>query len=342
MDKDYEIITECEEEMGIVDDAADLINEEEINAEITKAIKELKKEGKGEEDLLSDLDFSDMDSIDSLGIYFRQIGSIPLLSASEERELAAKMTAGDMAAKKELIERNLRLAAAFAKKYQNRGLDLPDLLQDATMGLISGISHFDYTKGFKLSTYCSYWIRQALTRSLADKARIIRLPVHLIDKVGKVQRMQKQLSLDLGHEPSVSELAQATGLSTAKVTELLSYAQDTVSLNAPAGEDDAEREDFIADKETPSLEQQAERQALVEACHKAMSSKLTEREQKVLSLRFGFEGEEMTLDQVGKILVPAVTRERVRQIERRAIQKLRTPSTAKLLQDFYDGRVISA
>lgn len=271
--------------------------------------------------------------------YFRQISSVPLLSVQEERSLAEKMAGGDMKAKKKLIESNLRLAASFAKKFQGRGLDFQDLLQEANLGLIRGVERYDYTTGNRLSTYVSCWIKQALSRAISDKARSIRIPAYMVDRIGKVKRLQMELTSELGYEPSSAELAESLNMNEKTVNELLAYAQDTVSLNDTFGEDDdTQREELIADEAAPSPELMIEENDMIDACKKAISS-LNEREQKIIRLRFGFEGEPKTLEEVSHRF--NISKERVRQIEKRCIEKLRDPAVMQMLIDFYEGGALA-
>ncbi len=291
------------------------------------------------EDEISRLEKSFADSSrakinDPVKMYLKEIGQIPLLTAQEEREVAKRITEGDEEAKKELISANLRLVVSIAKKYVGRGMHLLDLIQEGNCGLIKAVDKFDYTKGFKFSTYATWWIRQSITRAIADQARTIRIPVHMVENINKLARIQRQLVQDLGRDPLPEEIAEKSEVFSAdKVREIQKIALEPVSLETPIGEeDDSHLGDFIEDKETISPDAYASNQLLKDEIN-AMLEGLTEREEEVLRLRFGLEdGCTRTLEEVGKKF--NVTRERIRQIEAKALRKLKHPSRSKRLRDF--------
>ena len=272
---------------------------------------------------------------DSVKMYLKEIGKIELLNAEQEREIAQKMADGDEEAKEMLINSNLRLVVSIAKKYMNRGLSLLDLIQEGNIGLIKAVDKFDYTKGFKFSTYATWWIRQAITRAIADQARTIRIPVHMVETINKLTRVQRQLVQDLGREPTTEELAKEMGMEPAKIREIQKISQDPISIDKPVGEEeDSHLVDFISNDELAAPEEEVARILLKEDLIKALNS-LTERERKVIELRFGLkDGIPMTLEQVGKKL--GVTRERIRQIEAKAIRKLSRASSSKKLEGYTD------
>ena len=270
---------------------------------------------------------------DPVRMYLREIGKIPLLSFDEELELAQKVLDGDEEAKKKLSESNLRLVVSIAKKYVGRGMLFLDLIQEGNMGLIKAVEKFDYTKGYKFSTYATWWIRQAITRAIADQARTIRIPVHMVETINKLIRTSRLLLQRLGREPSPEEIAQELEISVEKVMEIQKIAQDPVSLETPIGEeDDSHLGDFIQDDDSPAPQDAAAYTMLKEQLEEVMNT-LTPREAKVLKLRFGLEdGKARTLEEVGKEF--DVTRERIRQIEAKALRKLRHPSRSKKLKDY--------
>jgi RNA polymerase primary sigma factor len=272
---------------------------------------------------------------DSVKMYLKEIGKIDLLEPEEERIIAQKMAEGDEDAKETLINSNLRLVVSIAKKYMNRGLSLLDLIQEGNIGLIKAVDKFDYTKGFKFSTYATWWIRQAITRAIADQARTIRIPVHMVETINKLTRIQRQLVQDLGREPTTEELAEAMGMEPAKIREIQKISQDPISIDKPVGEEeDSHLVDFISNDELAAPEEEDARNLLKEDLIKALGT-LTERERKVIELRFGLkDGVPMTLEQVGKKL--GVTRERIRQIEAKAIRKLSRASSSKKLEGYID------
>ena len=272
---------------------------------------------------------------DPVKVYLKEIGSFPLLSLEEEIELAEKILQGDSYAKKKLAEANLRLVVSIAKRYVGRGMLFLDLIQEGNLGLIKAVEKFDHTKGFKFSTYATWWIRQAITRAIADQARTIRIPVHMVETINKVKKVQSQLLHKNGQEPSVEDLAEELDMPQEKVREILKVAQEPISLESPIGEEeDSHLGDFIPDSDAPIPEEAATHALLKEQLGEVLAT-LTPREAKVLSLRFGIEdGRPRTLEEVGKEF--NVTRERIRQIEAKALRKLRHPSRNKKLKDFLD------
>ena len=270
---------------------------------------------------------------DPIREYLKEIGSIPLLSAQEEYDLARKKAEGDTDAQKQLVEANLRLVVSIAKHYTGRGMSFLDLVQEGNIGLMRAVEKFDYTKGYRLSTYATWWVKQAITRALADQSRTIRLPVHMVETVNRIRRAQRNLSVSLGREPSVDELAENLGMTRRRVTELLQASGDTVSLETPVGDEDgSSMGDFVADDSNESTEDKAESFLLREEIDEMLKG-LSPREREVIILRFGLEtGKPMTLEEVGKRF--NVTRERIRQIETAALRKLRNPSKSKKVRDF--------
>ena len=314
------------EEMGV-----DLLQddfEEEPDVDELQNIEEVED--------LQDLNLANFDGVnidDPVRMYLREIGKIPLLSFEEELELAQLVLDGDEDAKKKLSESNLRLVVSIAKKYVGRGMLFLDLIQEGNMGLIKAVEKFDYTKGYKFSTYATWWIRQAITRAIADQARTIRIPVHMVETINKLIRTSRLLLQRLGREPSPEEIAQELEISVEKVMEIQKIAQDPVSLETPIGEeDDSHLGDFIQDDDSPAPQDAAAYTMLKEQLEEVMNT-LTPREAKVLKLRFGLEdGKARTLEEVGKEF--DVTRERIRQIEAKALRKLRHPSRSKKLKDY--------
>ena len=272
---------------------------------------------------------------DPVRMYLKEIGKVPLLTAEEEKELAMKMEAGDMEAKKRLAEANLRLVVNIAKRYVGRGMLFLDLIQEGNLGLIKAVEKFDYRKGYKFSTYATWWIRQAITRAIADQARTIRIPVHMVETINKLIRVQRQLLQELGREPYPEEIAEKMGLPVERVREIQKISQEPVSLETPIGEEeDSHLGDFIQDDNVPVPAEAAAFTLLKEQLVEVLGT-LTEREQKVLCLRFGLEdGRARTLEEVGKEF--DVTRERIRQIEAKALRKLRHPSRSRKLKDYLD------
>ena len=270
---------------------------------------------------------------DPVRMYLKEIGRVPLLTQEEEQALAQRIEEGDDAAKNQMIEANLRLVVAVAKRYVGRGMHFLDLIQEGNMGLLKAVEKFDYRKGYKFSTYATWWIRQSITRAIADQARTIRIPVHMVETINKVARASHQLVQELGREPNAREIAEYLDLPLSKVEEIMKLSQEPISLETPVGEeDDSHLGDFIQDNEVSEPMEAAAANSLREQLEKALSM-LTEREAKVLRLRFGFEdGKTHTLEEVGKEF--NVTRERVRQIESKALRRLRHPSKSKALRDF--------
>ena len=288
-----------------------------------------------------DIDLDAIDLLEGIGtedpvrMYLKEIGTVPLLSADEELRLAKRKAEGDESAKERLIEANLRLVVSIAKRYTGRGMSFLDLVQEGNLGLIKGVEKFDYTKGYKLSTYATWWIRQSVTRALADQARTIRVPVHMVETINKMSKMQRKLTLELGYEPSVAELSEALGMSEDKVMEIMQIAREPASLETPIGEeDDSNLGDFVADGNVVTPEGNVESVMLREHID-ALLGDLKERERQVIILRFGLEdGHPRTLEEVGKAF--NVTRERIRQIEAKALRKLRHPSRSRKLKDYLD------
>lgn len=323
------------EEMDSVFDAFEEIGvdllpddfEEEPDLEDLKEVENLKL------DEITDTSFEGISVDDPVRMYLREIGRIPLLTYDEELELAKKILEGDEDAKQKLAESNLRLVVSIAKKYVGRGMLFLDLIQEGNMGLIKAVEKFDYTKGFKFSTYATWWIRQAITRAIADQARTIRIPVHMVETINKLIRTSRHLLQQLGREPSPEEIAAEMEIPVEKVTEIQKIAQDPVSLETPIGEEeDSHLGDFIQDEDSTAPHDAASYTMLREQLEEVMNT-LTPREAKVLKLRFGLEdGKSRTLEEVGKEF--NVTRERIRQIEAKALRKLRHPSRSKKLRDY--------
>ncbi len=272
---------------------------------------------------------------DPVKVYLKEIGRVPLLTSEEEVELAIRISDGDVSAKQRLSEANLRLVVSIAKRYLGRGMQFLDLIQEGNLGLIKAVEKFDYTKGFKFSTYATWWIRQAITRAIADQARTIRIPVHMVETINKVKKVQSQLLHQNGHEPSPDEIAEEIDMPVDKVREIMRVAQEPVSLETPIGEEeDSHLGDFIPDNDAPAPADAASHTMLREQLSDVLST-LTPREAKVLKLRFGLEdGRSRTLEEVGKEF--NVTRERIRQIEAKALRKLRHPSRSRKLKDYLD------
>lgn len=292
-----------------------------------------------EKDIEDNIDLDAIDLLEGVGtddpvrMYLKEIGTVPLLSAEEELELAKRKAEGDEKAKERLIEANLRLVVSIAKRYTGRGMSFLDLVQEGNLGLMKGVQKFDYTKGYKLSTYATWWIRQSVTRALADGARTIRVPVHMVETINKIAKMQRKLTLDLGYEPKTSELAKALGMTEEKVEEILQIAREPASLETPIGEeDDSNLGDFVADSNVVTPEQNVESVMLREHIDTLLGD-LKDRERQVIVLRFGLDdGHPRTLEEVGKEF--NVTRERIRQIEAKALRKLRNPVRSKRIRDF--------
>ena len=306
---------------------SDDLDDEEPDIEDLKEVEYLKL------DEITDTSYEGINVDDPVRMYLREIGRIPLLTFDQELDLAKKILNGDEEAKKQLAESNLRLVVSIAKKYVGRGMLFLDLIQEGNMGLIKAVEKFDYTKGFKFSTYATWWIRQAITRAIADQARTIRIPVHMVETINKLIRTSRHLLQQLGREPTPEEIANEMEIPIEKVMEIQKIAQDPVSLETPIGEeDDSHLGDFIPDDDSPAPQDSAAYTLLKEQLEEVMNT-LTPREAKVLKLRFGLEdGKARTLEEVGKEF--QVTRERIRQIEAKALRKLRHPSRSKKLKDY--------
>ena len=319
-----QIIT-AELELG---DDLDLVLDDGLGGDIDLA-------GLEEEELVDPVDLAAEYNLDDpVRMYLKEIGQIKLLSAEEEVELAKRVSEGDQAAKNKLTEANLRLVVSIAKKYSGRGLHILDLIQEGNTGLIRAVDKFDWTKGNKFSTYATWWIRQAITRAIADQARTIRVPVHMVEVINKATRCNRKLVQELGREPTVEEIAKELNLPVEKIIEANRTAADTLSLDTPVGdEEDTSIGSFVEDDNTPGPADATSNAMLAEALKEILDT-LTEREADVLRMRFGmFDGRTHTLEEVGQIF--GVTRERIRQIENKAIRKLRHPSRAKKIKDFY-------
>ena len=313
---------------------------ESLNIDIVDDIDLSDLEGKDfdsehDEDDESLLSVDGINIDDPVKVYLKEIGRVPLLTPEEEVELAERMAKGDPAARKRLSEANLRLVVSIAKRYVGRGMQFLDLIQEGNLGLIKAVEKFDHTKGFKFSTYATWWIRQAITRAIADQARTIRIPVHMVETINKVKKVSSQLLHKNGHDPSAEEIAEELDMPIDKVREIMRVAQEPVSLETPIGEEeDSHLGDFIEDSDAPAPADAASHTLLKEQLEDVPST-LTPREKKVLELRFGLEdGRNRTLEEVGKEF--NVTRERIRQIEAKALRKLRHPSRSKRLKDFLD------
>ena len=304
----------------------DVVEEMEIPDDITSDISELESDIGSTEGVAID---------DPVRMYLKEIGKVPLLSAAEEIEIAKRMADGDQDAKKQLAEANLRLVVSVAKRYVGRGMLFLDLIQEGNLGLIKAVEKFDYRKGYKFSTYATWWIRQAITRAIADQARTIRIPVHMVETINKLIRVNRQLLQEYGREPRPDEIAREMGISEEKVREIIKVAQEPVSLETPIGEEeDSHLGDFIPDDDAPAPAEVAAFTLLKEQLMEVLDT-LTPREEKVLRLRFGLDdGKARTLEEVGREF--NVTRERIRQIEAKALRKLRHPSRSKKLKDFLE------
>ncbi len=292
--------------------------------------------GESDENIEEETDVSDnYNTDDPVKIYLKEIGRVPLLTNEEETDIAIRISSGDEQAKQRLSEANLRLVVSIAKRYMGRGMQFLDLIQEGNLGLIKAVDKFDHTKGFKFSTYATWWIRQAITRAIADQARTIRIPVHMVETINRVKKASSQLLHTTGHEPSADEIAEYLGMPVDKVGDIMRVSQEPVSLETPIGEEeDSHLGDFIPDDDAPAPQEAASALLLKEQLAKVLST-LTPREAKVLRLRFGLDdGRARTLEEVGEEF--NVTRERIRQIEAKALRKLRHPSRSKKLKDFLD------
>ncbi|MBO6145949.1 MAG: RNA polymerase sigma factor RpoD [Lachnospiraceae bacterium] len=333
---DYDKIWETLEHNGIdVLKMSDMTDDGAIDGEDDVPPEEIDEE---EEVDIANVDLSVPDSVsieDPVRMYLKEIGKVPLLSADEEVELAKRMELGDQEAKNKLAEANLRLVVSIAKRYVGRGMLFLDLIQEGNLGLIKAVEKFDYRKGYKFSTYATWWIRQAITRAIADQARTIRIPVHMVETINKLIRVSRQLLQELGREPTPEEIAEEMKMPVDKVREILKISQEPVSLETPIGEEeDSHLGDFIQDEQVPVPAEAAAFELLKEQLNEVLDT-LTEREQKVLRLRFGLDdGKARTLEEVGRQF--NVTRERIRQIEAKALRKLRHPSRSRKLKDYLD------
>ena len=324
LDKLYEAL----EENGISFDG------EISNEEMNEIEHEVEKFGAGE-NMERILEQEGLTIDDPVRLYLKEIGRVPLLSGEKEKELAERMMAGDADAKNELVEANLRLVVSIAKRYVGRGMFFLDLIQEGNLGLMKAVDKFDYTKGYKFSTYATWWIRQAITRAIADQARTIRIPVHMVETIHKVSRYTRQLLQEYGREATAEEIGEKMGMSAEKVREIMKIAQDPVSLETPIGEEeDSHLGDFIPDDDTPSPAEATSTNILREELERQLHT-LTPREEHVIKLRFGlYDGRTRTLEEVGKEF--DITRERIRQIEAKALRKLRHPSRARHLKGFME------
>lgn len=331
-DDQYELIVRVLEKNDI--DVLQVVEEDDTDVP-DDDIDMIDENGEEEPDLL-DLSIPDSINIeDPVRMYLKEIGKVPLLTADEEIELAKRMEEGDEEAKKRLAEANLRLVVSIAKRYVGRGMLFLDLIQEGNLGLIKAVEKFDYNKGFKFSTYATWWIRQAITRAIADQARTIRIPVHMVETINKLVRVSRQLLQELGREPTPEEIAERMEIPVERVREILKISQEPVSLETPIGEEeDSHLGDFIQDDNVPVPADAAAFTLLKEQLVEVLGT-LTEREQKVLKLRFGLvDGRARTLEEVGREF--SVTRERIRQIEAKALRKLRHPSRSRKLKDYLD------
>ena len=325
LDKLYETL----EDNGIAFGADDI-----SSAEMSEIEQDVEKFGAGE-NMERILEQEGLAIDDPVRLYLKEIGKVPLLTNEREKDLAERMMAGDETAKTELVEANLRLVVSIAKRYVGRGMFFLDLIQEGNLGLMKAVDKFDYTKGYKFSTYATWWIRQAITRAIADQARTIRIPVHMVETIHKVSRYSRQMLQELGREATAEEIGEKMGMSAEKVREIMKIAQDPVSLETPIGEEeDSHLGDFIPDDDTPSPAEATSTNILREELEKQLHT-LTPREEHVIKLRFGlYDGRTRTLEEVGKEF--DITRERIRQIEAKALRKLRHPSRARHLKGFME------
>ena len=329
LDKFYDKL----ENLGIDTSGEDILPP--LDDEALPALEELQEIEEVTEEEIADTDalVDTFSTDDPVRMYLKEIGKVPLLTPEEEQELARRMADGDEEAKRRMAEANLRLVVSIAQRYVGRGMLFLDLIQEGNLGLIKAVDKFDYTKGYKFSTYATWWIRQAITRAIADQARTIRIPVHMVETINKVIRVSRQLLQELGHDPSAEEIAEEMGMPVDKVRDILKIAQEPVSLETPIGEEeDSHLGDFIPDEDASEPSEAASFSLLREQLMTVLDT-LTPREKKVLELRFGIvDGRTRTLEEVGKEF--NVTRERIRQIEAKALRKLRHPSRSKKLRDF--------
>ena len=334
-EQDSQQIDEFFERLG--EQGVEVINENDVDDEEDILFSHEEESSEDESELLDD-DLSVPPGVkinDPVRMYLKEIGRVPLLSAEEEVELAKRIEQGDEEAKRRLAEANLRLVVSIAKRYVGRGMLFLDLIQEGNMGLIKAVEKFDYRKGYKFSTYATWWIRQAITRAIADQARTIRIPVHMVETINKLIRVSRQLLQELGREPTPEEIAKEMNLSPEKVREIMKIAQEPVSLETPIGEeDDSHLGDFIPDDDIQAPADAAAYELLKDQLKEVLDT-LSDREENVLRLRFGLDdGRTRTLEEVGKVF--GVTRERIRQIEAKALRKLRHPSRSKRLKDFLE------
>lgn len=329
------IFAKPEEHLEELDDLYDKLMRASID--VFESVAKQQSEEKQIEDLEKELEaltvLTEGNVSDPVRMYLKEIGRIPLLNFDQEIELAKKVEAGDATAKQTLINSNLRLVVSIAKKYIGRGLSLLDLIQEGNQGLIRAVEKYDWRRGYKFSTYATWWIRQSVTRAIADQARTIRIPVHMVENINRFLRMSRKLMQELGREPSPEEVAQALGIEPEKALEIIKISQNPASLEAPVGdEDDSKLGDFLFDTSAPTLFDSASRELLKEQVEEVLAT-LSDRERKVLEERFGLkDGRPKTLEEVGKLFV--VTRERIRQIEAKALRKLRHPSRGNKLKDY--------
>ena len=336
-----EALEEMNYDVDSIDELYETLEDNGINfegdfskAEMNEIENEVEQFGSGE-NLERLLEQEGLATDDPVRLYLKEIGKVPLLSNEREKELAERMMQGDEQAKNELVEANLRLVVSIAKRYVGRGMYFLDLIQEGNLGLMKAVEKFDHTKGYKFSTYATWWIRQAITRAIADQARTIRIPVHMVETIHKVSRISRQMLQELGREATAEEIGQQLGISAEKVREIMKIAQDPVSLETPIGEEeDSHLGDFIPDDETPSPAEATSTNILHEELERQLNT-LTPREAHVIRLRFGlFDGKTRTLEEVGKEF--DITRERIRQIEAKALRKLRHPSRARHLKGFME------
>ncbi len=334
-----EVYPEAEEKIDELDLLYSALQSEGVDVFESVVGEEFEDDEKAREKLDKEIEIlsklSGAESTDPVRQYLREIGKVPLLTAEEEVELAKRFEKNERFAKDKLTESNLRLVVSIAKKYIGRGLSLLDLIQEGNQGLIRAVEKYDWRKGFKFSTYATWWIRQAITRAIADQARTIRIPVHMVETINKLYRISRKLMQELGREPTPEEIAEEAEIDPDRVREIFKIAQEVASLEAPVGEDkESFLGDFIPDESQLSPVDQASKQLLKDHLDEVLST-LSDREAKVLKLRFGLEGsKQMTLEEVGKVF--GVTRERIRQIEAKALRKLKHPSRRKKLQDYLD------
>ncbi len=334
----YKEVMDALEELELDSDQIERLYDrfESLNIDIVEEIDTAEEASEDIADLETDVVSTEGVAIDDpVRMYLKEIGKVPLLNAAEEVEIAKRMADGDQEAKQQLAEANLRLVVSVAKRYVGRGMLFLDLIQEGNLGLIKAVEKFDYRKGYKFSTYATWWIRQAITRAIADQARTIRIPVHMVETINKLIRVNRQLLQEYGREPRPDEIAAEMGISEEKVREIIKVAQEPVSLETPIGEEeDSHLGDFIKDEDAPAPDDMASFTLLKEQLMEVLDT-LTQREEKVLRLRFGLDdGKARTLEEVGREF--NVTRERIRQIEAKALRKLRHPSRSKKLKDFLE------